>query len=78
MKAQGKVCKDQFLATDKIVIAFPLWNFATPAPVTTYISYLTRAGKTFTYTVEGPVGHAGDKKIVLLNARGGVYSGYYC
>lgn len=56
------------------VIAFPLWNFAAPAPLTTYLSYLTRAGKTFNYTAEGPVGLVGDKKVILLNARGGVYS----
>lgn len=40
----------------------------------TYIDYLNRAGKTFKYTPEGPVGLIGDKKIALLNARGGVYS----
>ncbi|OCT14496.1 FMN-dependent NADH-azoreductase [Paenibacillus pectinilyticus] len=65
---------DQFLAADKLVIAFPLWNFAAPAPLTTYISYLTQAGKTFKYTAEGPVGLVAGKKVVLLNARGGVYS----
>ncbi|OBZ14852.1 FMN-dependent NADH-azoreductase [Bacillus sp. FJAT-27264] len=65
---------DQFLAADKVVIAFPLWNFMAPAPLITYISYLAQAGKTFKYTSEGPVGLAGDKKVVLLNARGGVYS----
>jgi FMN-dependent NADH-azoreductase len=65
---------DQYLASDKIVIAFPLWNFTSPAPLTTYISYLTQAGKTFQYTAEGPVGLAPDKKVVLLSARGGVYS----
>ncbi|MBH5317627.1 FMN-dependent NADH-azoreductase [Paenibacillus sp. GSMTC-2017] len=65
---------DQFLAADKIVIAFPLWNFVAPAPLTTYMSYIAQAGKTFKYTAEGPVGLVGDKKVVLLNARGGVYS----
>ncbi|TBL75717.1 FMN-dependent NADH-azoreductase [Paenibacillus thalictri] len=65
---------DQFLAADKIVIAFPLWNFTSPAPLITYISYITQVGKTFRYTEEGPVGLAGDKKVILLNARGGIYS----
>ncbi|TKI97782.1 FMN-dependent NADH-azoreductase, partial [Bacillus cereus] len=45
-----------------------------PAVLHTYIDYLNRAGKTFKYTPEGPVGLIGDKKIALLNARGGVYS----
>jgi FMN-dependent NADH-azoreductase len=65
---------DQFLAADKVVLAFPLWNFTVPAPLLTYISYLSQAGKTFKYTAEGPIGLAGDKKVVLLSARGGDYS----
>jgi FMN-dependent NADH-azoreductase len=65
---------DQFLAADKIVIAFPLWNYTAPAPLISYIAYLVRAGKTFKYTAEGPVGLLGDKKVVLLHARGGIYS----
>ncbi|CAM4188135.1 FMN-dependent NADH-azoreductase [Paenibacillus xylanexedens] len=66
--------QDQFLAADKVVFAFPLWNFTVPAPLVNYIAYLSQAGKTFNYTAEGPVGLAGDKKVALLNARGGVYS----
>jgi FMN-dependent NADH-azoreductase len=65
---------EQFLAADKVVIAFPLWNFVAPAPLISYISYITQVGKTFNYTAEGPVGLVGDKKVVLLNARGGIYS----
>lgn len=65
---------DQFVAADKIVIAFPLWNFTAPAPLISYIAYIVRAGKTFKYTPEGPVGLMGDKKVVLLHARGGIYS----
>lgn len=65
---------DQFLAADKVVFAFPLWNFTVPAVLHTYLDYLSQAGKTFRYTAEGPVGLLTDKKVALLNARGGVYS----
>ncbi|MFJ5563682.1 FMN-dependent NADH-azoreductase [Lysinibacillus xylanilyticus] len=65
---------DQFLAVDKVVFGFPLWNLTIPAVLHTYIDYLNRAGKTFKYTPEGPVGLIGDKKIAILNASGGVYS----
>lgn len=65
---------NQFLAADKVVIAFPLWNFTVPAVLHTYIDYLSQAGKTFSYTAEGPIGLLEDKKVALLNARGGVYS----
>ena len=53
---------------------FPLWNLTIPAVLHTYIDYLNRAGKTFKYTSQGQVGLLGDKKVALLNARGGIYS----
>lgn len=65
---------DQFLAADKIVFAFPLWNMTVPAVLHTYIDYLNQAGRTFKYTPEGVVGLVTGKKAVLLNARGGNYS----
>jgi FMN-dependent NADH-azoreductase len=65
---------DQFLAADKVVFAFPLWNFTVPAVLHTYIDYIYEAGKTFKYTEQGPVGLIPDKKVALLNARGGIYS----
>ncbi|MCA0754770.1 FMN-dependent NADH-azoreductase [Paenibacillus sp. N4] len=65
---------DQFLAADKVVFGFPLWNFTVPAVLHTYIDYLSQAGKTFKYTAEGPVGLISDKKVALINARGGIYS----
>ncbi|MCE4049610.1 MULTISPECIES: FMN-dependent NADH-azoreductase [Bacillaceae] len=65
---------DQFLAADKVVFGFPLWNFTVPAVLHTYLDYLSQAGKTFRYTAEGPEGLVGDKKVMLLNAAGGVYS----
>lgn len=65
---------NQFLNADKIVFAFPLWNFTVPAVLHTYLDYLAQAGKTFRYTAEGPVGLLPDKKVALLNARGGIYS----
>ncbi|HEY9577661.1 MAG TPA: FMN-dependent NADH-azoreductase [Pseudobacillus sp.] len=65
---------NQFLEAEKVVIAFPLWNFTVPAALHTYLDYLSQAGKTFKYTPEGPVGLLPDKKVALLQARGGIYS----
>ena len=76
---------DQFLKADKVVIAFPLWNMTIPAVLHTYLDYLNRAGKTFRYTPPEDIkdksdpfasatGLIPDKKIAILNARGGVYS----
>ncbi|MBO0960898.1 FMN-dependent NADH-azoreductase [Neobacillus sp. MM2021_6] len=65
---------EQFLSADKIVFAFPLWNFTIPAPMHTYLDYIGQVGKTFSYSAEGPIGLLPDKKVVLLNASGGIYS----
>ncbi|MFP7444795.1 FMN-dependent NADH-azoreductase [Bacillus infantis] len=74
--AAARVTKylNQFLEADKAVFAFPLWNFTVPAVLHTYFDYLAQAGKTFKYTENGAVGLLTDKKVALLNARGGVYS----
>ncbi|WP_293915448.1 FMN-dependent NADH-azoreductase [Deinococcus sp.] len=66
---------DQFLAHDIIVIAAPMWNFGYPPMVKAYIDAVSVAGKTFTYTEKGPVGLVKDKKAVIIEARGGQYSG---
>ncbi|MCY9043744.1 FMN-dependent NADH-azoreductase AzoJ, partial [Bacillus inaquosorum] len=41
---------NQFVKADKVVFAFPLWNFTVPAVLHTYVDYLSRAGVTFKYT----------------------------
>lgn len=64
---------DQFLATDLIVFALPMWNLGYPPMLKAYLDAVSVAGKTFKYTAEGPVGLAGGKQVVLAEARGGVY-----
>ena len=65
---------DAFMDADVVVFAFPLWNKTIPAPLQTFIDYIYRAGVTFAYNENGPVGLVPDKKVIILNARGGVYS----
>ncbi|AQQ52091.1 FMN-dependent NADH-azoreductase [Planococcus lenghuensis] len=65
---------DLFMEADMVVFAFPLWNKTIPAPLQTFIDYVYRAGVTFKYTEEGPEGLVPEKKVLILNARGGVYS----
>lgn len=65
---------DAFMEADVVVFAFPLWNMTIPAALQTFIDYIYRAGVTFKYTENGPVGLVPDKKVIILNARGGVYS----
>lgn len=66
---------DAFEAADVIVFAFPLWNLAIPARLQTFIDYVYSAGFTFKYNADGSMAQLmTDKKIILLNARGGMYS----
>lgn len=66
---------DAFSAADVIVIAFPLWNLTIPARLQTFIDYVFAAGYTFKYDQDGNmVQLMPEKKVILLNARGGIYS----
>ena len=58
-----------------IVIGMPMYNFGIPSTFKAWIDRIARAGITFKYTEQGPVGLIADKKVVVLAARGGVYQG---
>ena len=64
----------QFLAADVIVIGAPLYNFSIPSQLKAWIDRIAQAGRTFTYTEQGPKGLAGGKTVIVAITRGGVYS----
>lgn len=67
--------REAFTAADVVVIAFPLWNLTIPARLQTFIDYVFAGGYTFKYDAEGNmVQLQPNKKVILLNARGGIYS----
>ena len=66
---------DALTAADLVVFAFPLWNLTIPAKLHTFIDYVYQAGFAFKYDENGQaVQLMTDKKSVVLNARGGIYS----
>ncbi|WP_163102126.1 FMN-dependent NADH-azoreductase [Peribacillus alkalitolerans] len=65
---------DQFLAADKVVFSAPMWNFGFPPLMKAYLDAVCVAGKTFKYTAEGPVGLVEGKEVLMIEARGGIYS----
>lgn len=65
---------DQFVAADKYVFVTPMWNFSFPPIFKAYIDAICMVGKTFKYTEQGPVGLLGNKKVLHIQARGGIYS----
>lgn len=64
----------QLLATDIIVIGAPLYNYTIPTPLKAWIDHITRAGITFGYSENGPVGKVTGKKVYVAMSSGGVYS----
>jgi FMN-dependent NADH-azoreductase len=64
---------DQFLDADTVVIGAPMYNFTLPSQLKAWIDRILVAGKTFRYTETGPVGLAGDKRVIVALARGGFY-----
>lgn len=62
-------------AADTIVFGVPIYNFGVPASVKAWADLVARAGTTFKYTPEGPVGLLEDKKAYLAIASGGTQVG---
>ena len=65
---------DELMAADTVVIAAPMINFTIPTTLKTWIDYVARAGRTFSYSENGPKGLVSGKRVFLVVARGGVYS----
>ncbi|KAF1295536.1 FMN-dependent NADH-azoreductase [Enterococcus sp. JM4C] len=64
---------EQFLATDKVVIANPMWNLNVPTRLKAWIDTINVAGKTFRYTEEGPKPLTEGKKALHIQSNGGFY-----
>ncbi|MEM9085385.1 MAG: NAD(P)H-dependent oxidoreductase [Pseudomonadota bacterium] len=58
-------------AADTIVFSTPIYNFGVPAVVKAWADLVARAGTTFKYTENGPVGLLEGKKAYIAAASGG-------
>ena len=58
-----------------IVIGVPIYNFAAPAAFKAWSDLAARAGVTFNYTADGPVGLLQNKKAIVVTASGGTEIG---
>jgi FMN-dependent NADH-azoreductase len=64
----------QLMASDIIVIGAPLYNFTIHTALKSWIDHITRAGITFSYSENGPIGMITGKKVYVAMSSGGVYS----
>ena len=66
---------DELLASDVLVLAAPMYNFAIPSTLKAWLDHVLRAGVTFKYGANGPEGLLKNKRAFVLTARGGIYAG---
>ncbi|MEO9514634.1 MAG: NAD(P)H-dependent oxidoreductase [Paracoccaceae bacterium] len=62
---------DEMQAADTIVIGLPIYNFGIPASLKAWIDLIARAGVTFKYTQNGPVGLLQNKRAIIVAVSGG-------
>jgi FMN-dependent NADH-azoreductase len=64
----------ELMAADVLVLATPMHNFGVSASVKAWIDHIARPGVTFSYSDKGPLGLVQGKKVILVLARGGIYT----
>ncbi len=64
----------QLMDADVLVLGTPMHNFGIASTMKSWIDNILRAGKTFNYTENGPVGLLSGKKAVIAVGSGGIYS----
>jgi FMN-dependent NADH-azoreductase len=66
---------DELRRADVLVLGVPMYNFGVPSTLKAYFDHVARAGVTFRYTAEGPVGLLTGKRAFVFATRGGRYAG---
>ena len=72
--AQSDALIEELLAADIVVIAVAMINFGIPSTLKAWIDHVTRAGRTFQYGESGLRGLVTGKRVILVEAKGGIYS----
>jgi len=66
---------DELRRAEVIVLGLPMYNFGVPSTLKAYFDHVARAGVTFRYTDNGPLGLLTGKQAYVFAARGGRYAG---
>ena len=75
MVAESDALIDELRRADVLVIGLPMYNFGVPSTLKAYFDHVARAGVTFRYTADGPVGLLTGKKAYVFATRGGKHAG---
>jgi FMN-dependent NADH-azoreductase len=78
LEREARALSDELIAelraADTIVIGAPMYNFGVTTSLRAWFDHILRAGETFTYSAEGPRGLLGEKRVIVIESRGGSYS----
>src|SRR5688572_5304507 len=66
---------DELRRADVVVLGVPMYNYGVPTQLKAWFDHIARAGVTFKYTEQGPVGLLTGKKVYVFATRGGAYAG---
>ncbi|KDM91263.1 FMN-dependent NADH-azoreductase [Photobacterium galatheae] len=66
---------EEINASDTLIIGAPMYNFSIPTQLKNWFDLIARAGVTFSYTENGPVGLLTNKKVIVVTSRGGMHQG---
>lgn len=69
--ALSKQLIDELKTADTLVLGSPMYNFGIPATLKQWVDCICRAGVSFEYTKEGPVGLLGIERAFIITASGG-------
>ena len=73
--AESDALIDELRHADVLVLGLPMYNFGVSSVLKAYFDHVARAGVTFRYTAEGPVGLLTGKQAFVFATRGGRYAG---
>ncbi len=66
---------EELEAADTVVIGLPIYNFGVPANLKAWVDMVARAGRTFKYGENGPLGLLEGKRAIIAVASGGTAAG---
>jgi FMN-dependent NADH-azoreductase len=77
-EASARRLSDDLIAelrsADTIIIGAPMYNFGVSTGLRAWFDYVLRAGETFSYSEAGPKGLLTNKRVIIIESRGGLYS----
>ncbi|MBT8146654.1 MAG: NAD(P)H-dependent oxidoreductase [Gammaproteobacteria bacterium] len=73
MVAQSDQLIDELQQADLVLLGAPMYNFSVPAGLKVWFDHVARAGVTFKYSDQGPIGLLSDKQVVVFATMGGIH-----